>query len=78
MAEALQRPIQLLPLAFAVILCFGSVLLTFVRWYVLVRAQNLPFSVANSVRLGLIGYFLSTFLPGSIGGDIIKAAFIAR
>jgi uncharacterized membrane protein YbhN (UPF0104 family) len=30
------------------------------------------------MRLGLIGYYLSTFLPGSVGGDIIKAAFIAR
>src|SRR5262249_1875839 len=32
----------------------------------------------NAFRLGLIGYYLSTFLPGSIGGDIIKAAQIAR
>jgi glycosyltransferase 2 family protein len=34
--------------------------------------------VAASMRLGLIGFYLSTFLPGSVGGDIIKAAFLAR
>jgi len=57
---------------------FVGILLTFYRWYVLVRAQDLPFTFADSVRLGLIGFYLSTFLPGSIGGDIVKAAFVAR
>ncbi len=65
-------------LTLALLICLGAVLLTFVRWYLLVRAQGLPFTLANAMRLGLIGYFLSTFLPGSIGGDLIKAAFIAR
>lgn len=78
LAEALQRPIQVVPLVAAMLICLVSVLVTFLRWYVLVRAQDLPFTVLNSIRLGLIGYFLSTFLPGSVGGDIIKAAFIAR
>lgn len=66
------------PLTLAILFCLAGVLLTFVRWYLLVRAQGLPFTLSNAVRLGLIGYFLSTFLPGSIGGDVIKAAFIAR
>src|SRR5262249_17571208 len=44
----------------------------------LVRAQNLPFSLRDAFRLGLVGYFFNTFLPGSVGGDLLKAAFIAR
>ncbi|HMC64434.1 MAG TPA: lysylphosphatidylglycerol synthase transmembrane domain-containing protein, partial [Gemmataceae bacterium] len=57
----------------------ASVLITFGRWYVLVRAQDLPFTLPDALRLGLIGFFLSNFLPaGSVGGDIIKAAFLAR
>jgi uncharacterized protein (TIRG00374 family) len=59
-------------------LYLAGVLLTFVRWFILVRAQELPFTLTNAIRLGLIGLFWSTFLPGSVGGDIIKAAFIAR
>lgn len=55
-----------------------ALILTFIRWYILVRAQELPFTMTNAFRLGLVGLFFSTFLPGSIGGDIIKAAFIAR
>lgn len=50
----------------------------FSRWYILVRAVDLPFTYRNGLRLGLVGYFYSTFLPGSIGGDAVKAFFIVR
>jgi len=72
------EPIQTGPLVLALVIYLAGVLLTFVRWYILVRAQELPFTLSNAMRLGSIGLFFSTFLPGSVGGDIIKAAFIAR
>src|SRR5438067_5774722 len=71
-AQALQRPVQIGPLAVASALLCSSVVLTFVRWFLLVRAQELPFTLGNAVRLGLMGYALSTFLPGSVGGDTFK------
>lgn len=52
--------------------------LQFYRWYLLVRAVDLPFTGRNAVRLGLVGYFFNIFLPGSVGGDLVKAVFIAR
>src|SRR5262249_3418090 len=55
-----------------------ALLLTLVRWYWLVRAQDLPFTLPDALRIGLIGFFFNTFLPGAVGGDIIKAAFLAR
>jgi uncharacterized membrane protein YbhN (UPF0104 family) len=76
--DALQKDIRVAPLLLAAALSLAGSLLTFVRWYVLVRAQRLPFTLAGAVRLGLIGYYLNTFLPGSVGGDIVKAACIAR
>src|SRR4051794_26106476 len=48
-------------LAAAGLICTASVLLTFIRWYVLVRAQGLPFTVAGALRLGMFGYYLSQF-----------------
>ena len=78
LAAALLRPISSLALFAAVGTCALSILITFFRWYVLVRAQDLPFSLASALRLGLIGLYWNTFLPGSVGGDIIKAAFITR
>jgi uncharacterized protein (TIRG00374 family) len=65
-------------LALAAVICALSSLLTFVRWYVLVRAVGLPFTIADALRLGLVGFYFNTFLPGSVGGDILKAAFLAR
>jgi uncharacterized protein (TIRG00374 family) len=60
-------------------LCLSvNVGLGFVRWYMMVRAQNLPFTLKDAYRLGLVGYFFNTFLPGSVGGDLLKAAFLAR
>ena len=67
-----------LPLAAALVICGCGVLLTFLRWFVLVRAQGLPFTPLNALRLGLAGFFWSTFLPGSVTGDIPKAYFLAR
>jgi uncharacterized protein (TIRG00374 family) len=60
------------------LLCSVNVFITNTRWYILVRAQQLPFSIRNAIRISLIGYFFNQFLPSSVGGDLVKAAFIAR
>lgn len=78
LAAALRKPVHAGPLALCVVICLTGVLLTFVRWYVLVRAQGLPFSLTAAFRLGLVGFFFNTFLPGAVGGDIVKATCIAR
>ena len=48
------------------------------RWFILIRALDLPFSLRNTFRLGMVGVFYNTFLPGSVGGDLLKAYFIAK
>ena len=72
------QPIHYVYLLLACIIGLASVLITFIRWYFLVRAVELPFRVLDALRLGFVGFFFNTFLPGSVGGDIIKAAAIAR
>ncbi len=62
----------------ALLVALPSTLLTFVRWYILVRAVELPFRLIDAFRLGFIGLFFNTFMPGSVGGDVIKAAVLAR
>lgn len=54
-----------------------AVFLTLVRWYMLVRALDLEISFPSAMRYGLIGIFFNTFLPGAVGGDLIKAAALA-
>jgi uncharacterized membrane protein YbhN (UPF0104 family) len=65
-------------LALAGVIFLASVLLAQLRWYVLVRAQGLAVTMPGVMRLGLIGFFFNTFLPGSLGGDVVKAAGLAR
>jgi uncharacterized protein (TIRG00374 family) len=56
----------------------SAAFLTLVRWYLLVRAQGLQVTLPQALRLGLIGLFYNSFLPGGVGGDIVKAAWLAR
>jgi glycosyltransferase 2 family protein len=72
-----QTPDWVLVAAVLPILAFITAV-QFYRWYLLVRAVELPFTLRNALRLGMVGYFYNAFLPGSIGGDIVKAIFIAK
>jgi glycosyltransferase 2 family protein len=72
------QPIHIGFLALGFVIFLAALLMTLVRWYVLVRAQDLPFTLPGAMRIGLVGFFWNTFLPGSVGGDVIKAAALAR
>jgi uncharacterized membrane protein YbhN (UPF0104 family) len=76
--ELLQGPIAFEWLALAALLMVAAAALQIYRWYLLVRALDLPFGVRNAYRLSLIGIFWNTFVPGSVGGDLVKAYFIAH
>jgi uncharacterized protein (TIRG00374 family) len=62
----------------ALLTCGAAMLLTFVRWFVLVWAQDFPFRIQDALRLGFIGYVFNFLGPGSVGGDLVKAVLIAR
>jgi uncharacterized membrane protein YbhN (UPF0104 family) len=68
--------------AFPLLLATGCFLVSpvcaFIRWYCLVRAQGLSFSLRDAFRLGSIGLFWNTVLPGGVGGDLVKASLLLR
>lgn len=68
--------VDLLTVAFAVYL--SALVATFCRWYLLVRALDLPFRVRDALRLGFIGNVFNLVVPGAVGGDVIKAAYLCR
>src|SRR5512135_1599339 len=55
-----------------------SLLLTFVRWFWLVRAIEPRFPLRSTFLLGFIGNVFNLVIPGAIGGDLIKAAYLVR
>ncbi|MCE9543920.1 MAG: flippase-like domain-containing protein [Planctomycetia bacterium] len=57
---------------------FTSAILTFVRWYFLVRAVGLPFRFRDALRLGFLGFMFSQVSLGAVGGDMFKAVFLAH
>ncbi len=56
----------------------SGVLITFWRWFLLVRALAIPFRFRDAMRLGFVGFFFQFFSLGAVGGDLFKAIFIAR
>lgn len=73
-----ERPIDGRLFVASFLLYLVALMLTFVRWFVLVRALGLPFRLRDAVRLGFIGNVFNLVIPGAVGGDVIKAAFLCR
>lgn len=72
------EPKHWLPLALAQGLVLLAFSLSFVRWFMLVRGLDLAFRIKDAFRLGTLGFMLNQVAPGSVGGDLVKAVFIAR
>lgn len=49
-----------------------------IRWWYLLRSQQIDIHPWSALRLTFVGSFFSAFLPGGTGGDIAKAYYIWR
>ena len=66
----------MLAAAFGIALTAWSI--SFVRWYLLVVALEIPFRLRDAFRLGFLGFMFNFVSLGVVGGDFFKAIFIAR
>ena len=64
--------------ALGLLVYVAALLVTFARWHRLVAALGLPFRMRDAVRLGFIGNVFNLVIPGAVGGDFVKAAFLCR
>ena len=63
----------------AVLLYTGHLCVGAWRWRILLRLQNIDISFMESLSLSMQGFFFSMALPGgSLGGDVVKGACIAK
>ena len=62
----------------ALILCSTGMIVTIVRWHLLVWALDIPFRMRDAFRLSFMGMLLNYAGPGLVGGDMFKGLFIAR
>jgi uncharacterized protein (TIRG00374 family) len=67
------------PLAALGALGFGaSVVLTAMRWWILLKIQGIHIRPWESVRLTFLGQFFNAVVPGTVGGDLVKAYYVAK
>jgi len=76
--EVFAKPVDYRCFAVGLAVYLTALVLTFARWHRLVRAQGIDFSLRDAVRLGFIGNVFNLVIPGAVGGDVIKAAFLCR
>ena len=65
-------------LGLALASCATAVVITLVRWYYLVRALDIPFTLKEAMRFGFLGYLFNLAPMGIVGGDLLKAYMLAR
>ena len=63
-------------LAAAIGLWFVSQLVFVLRWLLLLIAQKIYINYWQAVRLHLLGLFYNNCMPGSVGGDLLRAWYV--
>lgn len=53
--------------------CLGAL-----RWYYLLKVQDIHLSYARVLQVNMIGFFFSQFLPSNVGGDAVKIFYAMR
>jgi len=66
------------PLWAAVLVFPLTFILTSYRWHALLRALDITITRTRAFVLNMVGFFYSTFMPGSTGGDLLKAYYASR
>jgi glycosyltransferase 2 family protein len=56
----------------------AAVVLTFVRWWYLVRALDIPCRFRDAIRIGFWGFLFNLAPLGIVGGDLVKAVMLAH
>jgi hypothetical protein len=48
------------------------------RWWLLLRSQSIFIRFWAAVKLYLLGWFYNNFMPGSVGGDLLRAWYVTK
>ncbi len=65
-------------LSVGVFLLLLGLVVSVVRWFLLLRCVDVPLDFRRTARIGFIGLFFNTFLFGGLGGDAIKLGYLFR
>jgi uncharacterized protein (TIRG00374 family) len=72
------RHINIPPLLLALALVPLSMLIVSMRWWLLLRVQKIFIHPWEIVRLTCLGLFFNYVIPGTVGGDLVKAYYVSK
>jgi len=55
-----------------------SYVLTSIRWHLLLESLGIRLTFGRSLVLNLVGAFYNAFMPGTTGGDLVKAYYASK
>ncbi len=56
----------------------AAVILGCLRWLLLLRGLGYKLQFKQALKLHFIGFFFNSAMPGAVGGDLIKVAYVVR
>ena len=65
-------------LAMSVGLFAAGVVVNSVRWRILLRLAGVDLPLLRTLQLQLTALFFNVVIPGNVGGDVVKALYVAR
>lgn len=75
-AQAFQnKPLYLI---LAVLVFPITYIITSFRWHLLLKLLDIQMTLARAFVINMVGAFYNTFMPGSTGGDLLKAYYAAK
>lgn len=66
------------PLVLSLILMGGTIFVGVIRWQLVLKVHGLDMPLARTTQISLVAHFFNSFLLGSVGGDVLKAYYVAR
>jgi uncharacterized protein (TIRG00374 family) len=74
--ELLSAPKDWSMLGLGLLAVLAAVIITILRWHLLLRTLGLQFTVQQSLRAGFVGYLFNLLPLGLAGADAVKAGFL--
>lgn len=65
-------------LALALAASLANIPLEALRWHILLRAQGIELRLWRTIRVLTMSVFFANFLPGAVGGDLIRGVYVYK
>lgn len=65
-------------LLLSIVLMGVLLFISMLRWQVILKVHGLGMPLMRTTEISLIAHFFNSFLLGSVGGDLLKAYYVAR